>query len=93
MCNNIILELKDLRKSFGSKEVLRGINLKVSKGSIIGYIGPNGVGKSTTVKLILGLVKGYSGEIRLFGEDILKLDEVIKVRLDMFQRFLKYMIV
>ena len=81
MDNNMVLELVDLRKSFGDKEVLKGINLKVSKGSIIGYIGPNGAGKSTTVKLILGLLKGYTGEIKVFGEEISKGNESYKKRI------------
>lgn len=74
MEDNKILELIDLKKNFGEKQVLNGINLKISKGSIIGYIGPNGAGKSTTVKLIMGLVTGYTGEIKIFGEEISKGD-------------------
>ena len=65
-----IISIRNLRKSFGSKEVLRDINLDIYKGEIIGYIGPNGAGKSTTVKIILGLVGDYSGDIKIFGEDI-----------------------
>ncbi|MGG7057447.1 ABC transporter ATP-binding protein [Clostridium nigeriense] len=81
MDNNTVLELVDLRKSFGSKEVLKGINLKVNKGSIIGYIGPNGAGKSTTVKLIMGLITGYSGEIKIFGEEVSRGDESYKKKI------------
>ncbi|WP_201716498.1 ABC transporter ATP-binding protein [Rossellomorea arthrocnemi] len=65
-----ILSIKDLKKRFGSKEVLKGVQLDVYKGQIIGYIGPNGAGKSTTVKIILGLEEEYSGQVMLFGEDI-----------------------
>jgi len=65
-----VVTIKDLRIKFGSKEVLKGINLEIYRGQIIGYIGPNGAGKSTTVKILMGLVEGYSGEIRIFGEDI-----------------------
>jgi ABC-2 type transport system ATP-binding protein len=64
------ITIKNLKKSYGSKEVLKGINLEVYKGQIIGYIGPNGAGKSTTIKLMLGLVEGYTGEIKVFGQDI-----------------------
>lgn len=70
MSGDKIIEIKDLRKMYGAKEVLKGINLEVNRGEIIGYIGPNGAGKSTTVKIILGLVEGYSGEVVLFGQDI-----------------------
>ncbi|SPF43925.1 ABC-type multidrug transport system, ATPase component [Candidatus Desulfosporosinus infrequens] len=65
-----VVTMNDLKISFGSKKVLKGINLEIYRGQIIGYIGPNGAGKSTTVKILLGLVDGYSGEIRIFGEDI-----------------------
>ena len=63
-----ILKIRNLKMNYGSKEVLKGINLDVHKGEIIGYIGPNGAGKSTTVKILLGLVESYSGDIELFGE-------------------------
>ncbi|WP_173104582.1 ABC transporter ATP-binding protein [Bacillus sp. KH172YL63] len=65
-----ILSIKDLKKSYGSKDVLKGVDLDVFEGQIIGYIGPNGAGKSTTVKIILGLEEGYSGRVTLFGKDI-----------------------
>lgn len=65
-----IITIRGLEKNFGTKEVLKGINLDVEKGQIIGYIGPNGAGKSTTVKIMLGLINEYVGEIKIFGEDI-----------------------
>lgn len=65
-----ILEIKDLKKSYGSKDVLKGVSFQVNRGEIIGYIGPNGAGKSTTVKIILGIEEGYMGEVKLFGQSI-----------------------
>ncbi|WP_313233343.1 ABC transporter ATP-binding protein [Tissierella praeacuta] len=65
-----IIKIRDLRKSYGTREVLKGINLDIYNGEIIGYIGPNGAGKSTTVKIMLGLVGEYSGDINIFGKDI-----------------------
>ncbi|AOY77966.1 ABC transporter ATP-binding protein [Clostridium formicaceticum] len=65
-----IIDIKNLRKSYEGKEVLKGIDLQVYEGQIIGYIGPNGAGKSTTVKILLGIVEGYEGEIKIFGKDI-----------------------
>jgi len=56
--------------SYGAKQVLKGIHLDVYKGQVIGYIGANGAGKSTTVKMMLGLIAGYHGKIEIFGEDI-----------------------
>ena len=58
----VILEITDLKKNYGSKSVLNGVSLQVKKGEIIGYIGPNGAGKSTTVKIMLGIEDDYSGE-------------------------------
>ncbi|AEB76023.1 ABC transporter ATP-binding protein [Clostridium botulinum] len=81
MNKEIILKIKDLKMSFGSKEILKGINLEINKGEIIGYIGPNGAGKSTTVKIILGLLKGYQGNIVLFGKEISQNDTEYKKRI------------
>ncbi len=66
----IVLRLQDLRKDYGTKKVLKGIDLTVCRGQIIGYIGPNGAGKSTTIKILLGLEGGYSGRVDIFGEEI-----------------------
>ena len=68
-CDKII-EIKNLSKRYGEKEVLKNISLDVSKGNIIGYIGPNGAGKSTTIKIILGLISEYDGKVKIFGRDI-----------------------
>ena len=65
-----IIEIKDLKMKYGDKEVLKGIDLDIYKGNIIGYIGSNGAGKSTTIKILLGLVKGYEGRVYIFGKDI-----------------------
>ncbi len=63
-----ILELKDLRKSFGKTEIIRGVNLAVNAGERIAVIGPNGAGKSTLFNLISGRFEPTSGEILLKGE-------------------------
>ena len=64
------LELKDLRKSFGRTEIIRGVDLVVHKGERIGVIGPNGAGKSTLFNLISGRLRPSSGEVRLNGQRI-----------------------
>jgi len=61
------LELKDLRKSFGKTEIIRGINLAVRHGERIAVIGPNGAGKSTLFNLISGRFGATSGEVLLNG--------------------------
>lgn len=68
--NNAVINIENLQMRFGTKEVLKGIDLTVYPGQIIGYIGPNGAGKSTTIKIILGLLEGYTGKIEIFGNEI-----------------------
>ena len=64
------LELKDLRKSFGKTEIIRGANLAVNSGERVAIIGPNGAGKSTLFNLISGRFAATSGEVLLHGERI-----------------------
>jgi len=70
MNNPPIVEINNLKKSFGSNQVLHGINLKIEPGQIIGYIGPNGAGKSTTIKIICGLISDFEGEVLISGKDL-----------------------
>ncbi len=65
-----ILELKDLRKSFGKTEIIRGVNLAVNAGERIAVIGPNGAGKSTLFNLISGRFEPSSGDILLKDQRI-----------------------
>lgn len=65
-----VLKLEHVSKSFGQKEVLKDINFSVNSGEIIGYIGSNGAGKSTTIKIILGLIDEYRGDVYVFGENV-----------------------
>ena len=65
-----VLTIQSLKKNFGSKEVLRGLDLSVPEHSIFGFIGKNGAGKTTTMKAILGLLKSDSGEIYVMGEKV-----------------------
>lgn len=63
------IEIKDLTKTFGQKQALCGLNMTVPQGAIYGYIGENGSGKSTTEKLICGLLVPTGGTIKLFDKD------------------------
>ncbi|KAB7672199.1 ABC transporter ATP-binding protein [Bacillus sp. B1-b2] len=67
-----LLEIRNLSKSFGDKKVLKDITFNVPPGSIVGFIGDNGAGKSTTFKSVLGLISKESGTIEIFGEEHLK---------------------
>ena len=64
------LELRDLRKSFGKTEIIRGVNLAVQPGERVAIIGPNGAGKSTLFNLISGRFGPTSGEVLLNGQRI-----------------------
>ncbi len=66
----LALELKDLRKSFGKTEIIRGINLAIPAGERVGIIGPNGAGKSTLFNLISGRFEPSSGEVLLNGHSL-----------------------
>ncbi|MEK7466044.1 MAG: ABC transporter ATP-binding protein [Planctomycetota bacterium] len=70
-----VLEVRDLRKSLGGKEVLKGVNLTVLKGEALVIIGGSGCGKSVLLKHILGLFKPDSGSIQIEGQDITRLHE------------------
>jgi ABC-2 type transport system ATP-binding protein len=61
------VEIVDLRKSYGNREVLHGLSLRVDQGDVFGFLGPNGAGKSTTMKILAGLVRQTSGDARVMG--------------------------
>ena len=63
------IEIRNLSKSFGQKQALNGLNMTVPQGAIYGFIGENGSGKSTTEKIICGLILPSGGEVKLFGRD------------------------
>ena len=67
------IEIKDLHKSFGSKKVLQGVNLKVMPGESVFVLGGSGTGKSVLLKCILGLVKPDRGSIKIDGVEVLGL--------------------
>ena len=67
---DIILEARDLTKSYGPKIALNGLNLSLDKGKIIGLLGPNGSGKSTFIKLCNGILQPTKGEILIGGYEV-----------------------
>lgn len=75
-----MIEIKDLRKNFGEKKVLKGIDLEINKKDRIGIIGPSGCGKSTLLRCINLLEKPTSGEIIYENTNICKLNDLTKAR-------------
>lgn len=74
-----IIELKDVSFSYGEDVVINDINLEVHKGDYLGIIGPNGGGKSTLLKLMLGLLTPTKGEVFLYGTSLTKFTEWSKI--------------
>ncbi len=73
------IEIRNLTKNFGEKQALKGLNMTVPAGSIYGFIGENGSGKSTTEKIICGLIHPSSGSVKLYGKDYTDADVRAKV--------------
>lgn len=67
-----ILECKNLCKKFGKKEILKDVSFSINEGDILAFIGPNGSGKTTTIKLILGLQRIDSGSVNINSYDVTK---------------------
>ena len=67
--NKTVLEIKNLNKSYGKRKIIDNISLEVKEGEIFGFLGPNGSGKTTTIKMILRLIEMDSGEIKVNGYD------------------------
>lgn len=67
-----IIETRNLHFSYGRQAVLKGINLQVPAASIFGFLGVNGAGKSTTLKILLGLLGAPSNRVFLFGQDMVR---------------------
>ena len=68
--NGIAIDVKGLTKSFGGREVVHKLSMQVKRGSIYGFLGPNGSGKTTTIRMLCGLLTPDAGEGTCLGYDI-----------------------
>jgi ABC-2 type transport system ATP-binding protein len=85
------ISVRDLTKRFGEKTAVNGISLSVRKGEIMGFLGPNGSGKTTTIRLLCGLLEPDAGEGCVLGHDIRRERRAIKRKVGyMTQRFSFY---
>ncbi len=85
------IDARNLRKSFGGREVVRGISLKVRRGEIYGFLGPNGSGKTTTIRMLCGLLTPSGGGGRCLGYDIVRESRMIRLHVGyMTQQFSLY---
>ena len=86
--NDWAIDVKNLTKKFGNKTVVNNIDLQVPKGKIYGFLGPNGSGKTTTIRMLCGLLTPDGGEGTCLGFDILKQSEIIRKKVGyMTQKF------
>lgn len=75
-------------KKFGDFTAIEGINLSVPKGSIYGFLGPNGCGKSTTIRVLTGLLSPTSGSVNVLGLEIPRQSEQLRLKIGyMTQKF------
>jgi len=70
MKNSQAIVIRDLAKRYGNKDVLRGVNAVLERGEVLGYIGKNGAGKSTTVRILTGILGDYTGQVEVCGYDV-----------------------
>jgi len=82
-----LLEIRDLRKRYGTVEALKGLWLDVERGEFFGLLGPNGAGKSTTINILLGLIQPDGGSIRIFGQDFATQQVAIRRRMNVAAAF------
>ena len=91
MSGDIVIGVHGLTKSYGGRMVVDHFDLQVPRGAIYGFLGPNGSGKTTTIRMVCGLLKPESGEGRVLGFDVLNDSLSIKERVGyMTQRFSLY---
>ncbi len=79
----VLLATDGLRKSYGQREVVRGVSLQVRAGEIVGLLGKNGAGKTTTFGMVVGLVKPSAGKVSFNGREISRLPMFKRARLGM----------
>jgi ABC-2 type transport system ATP-binding protein len=67
-----VLEVKNLKKKIGKNEIIKDLSFQINEGEIFGFLGPNGSGKTTTIRMMVDLISMDSGSITIFGKDIKK---------------------
>jgi ABC-2 type transport system ATP-binding protein len=77
MSSKYAIEIRDLHKSYGKVEALRGVNVAVERGELFGFLGPNGAGKTTTIRCMLDMIRPQSGSIRVLGKDPQKASKAV----------------
>jgi lipopolysaccharide export system ATP-binding protein len=74
------LTTEEIGKSYGGREVVRGVSLEIQEGEVVGLLGPNGAGKTTSFYMIVGLVRPDAGKVLCDGKDITTLPMYLRAR-------------
>jgi ABC-2 type transport system ATP-binding protein len=86
-----VIDVRELTKRFDGFTAVDGVSFTVERGEVVGYLGPNGSGKTTTIRMLLGLLRPTSGSATVFGRDVVRDAEWIRPRAGyMSQRFALY---
>ncbi|KQH86021.1 ABC transporter ATP-binding protein [Vibrio furnissii] len=89
--SDLAIHAQDVMKKFGDFTAIEGINLRVPRGSIYGFLGPNGCGKSTTIRVLTGLLSPTEGHVNVLGLDIPRQSEALRLKIGyMTQKFSLY---
>ena len=81
------IDVRDLRKSFGKVEVLKGISLQVERGKLLALLGPNGAGKTTIVRILATLLRPDGGTAKVFGHDVIQEPDAVRSRVSLTGQF------
>jgi ABC-2 type transport system ATP-binding protein len=88
---NTIISIKDLYKSYADVKAVKGISFDIAEGEMFGLVGPDGAGKTTTIRILCGLIKPDSGSVNLMGKDILSNKKKIQTQIGyLSQKFSLY---
>src|ERR1700731_5321634 len=91
LASDVAIDVHGLSKSFSGREVVHDLSMQVKRGSIYGFLGPNGSGKTTTIRMLCGLLTPDRGEGRVLGDDTRRCAARIKRQVGyMTQRFSLY---
>jgi ABC-2 type transport system ATP-binding protein len=80
VADDLAIEASGLRKQYGDVEALRGLDLRVPRGSLFGFLGRNGAGKTTTIKILLGMARPTAGEVHVLGRTPADPDAGVEIR-------------
>ncbi|MEH6979845.1 ATP-binding cassette domain-containing protein, partial [Bacillus pseudomycoides] len=67
---NVVVKLENVHKKIGKNEIIRGLSFEVREGEVYGFLGPNGSGKTTTIRMMTGLISMTKGDITICGHSI-----------------------